>query len=888
MCDEAAEFVDTRQWTRIANTAILRETEKGRCGKMVVVRESPHAKLSPDKKNTAWPPRSPFQALLSSPSGRRKWQDRRLRRGDGDDDEDYDRDVSPSPIKRKTVGSTEALSVLSEDEEGRGEEDEETLELRLLEIQAKLKLKKLRKKKSADGSERGGEENDSRGEDSLSASPRKSRPRPLSRLPHNHDDADVQFPLSPTGKDAGLLPKEQLSPARKRLGLGQSLKADGVSLKRARDGMQLQQSSESRLSNRRNRDVVGVGRTVTFSERLERSKIESQERVERQERVEKARSRGFGGMLTSDPDAPRSSALGGRAPPSSNFDLKRPSSAYQLHAKDVKLEGGSTISRSASTRSSQRERSRKPRATRLFISPPQSQTTRTTDAAATDSDTSMTSGRHQQDQEPTSPPSCFDPFSELHLSKRHIPHADVTRAMEGKEIYLLPRLLKEVKAPHYEPPDCENDFVIFTLLASKSSPFDQKAAHRTSDENQPQEDAEKPRNKFMVLHLTDLEWEVDCFLFGSAFDALWKLTPGTLLAILNPGIMPPKGNQNSGRFSLKLGSSEDCVMEVGVARDLGYCVSVKKDGQVCGAWVDKRKTEICEFHLNLMIERERKHRMEVNTMWRGGKKGGEDFRPKGHNREAGGFNDRISGNQKGQGKYHREYGQLYSVPSGSTKSAASLLDAEDMDALHNMSAEEASRKRIASAQRERDLAKRLGDMGSGVGAEYLRAKQASIPATTVRSTGSQEGKAHFFDKPSAAELGLLGKKAGDQHLSPAKDRKRRFGSAAVSSAGPEAMGWGGARKAGLLQPKEKERRPGSPERGRTRLEGGGVARPGIVRLRFEDGGTGGNFSPTKKRARFALERGIREPGRESLPAGGAALLGGDEEDDDDDDGLDIV
>jgi minichromosome maintenance protein 10 len=200
----------------------------------------------------------------------------------------------------------------------------------------------------------------------------------------------------------------------------------------------------------------------------------------------------------------------------------------------------------------------------------------------------------------------YDPFSGIHLGKRHIAHTDVARAFEGSELYTLPRLLKEVKAPEYDPPDCEADFIVLGILASKSTPYNQKTTHRTNDEGKPQEDAAAPRNKFMVLKLVDLKWELDVFLFGTAFDQFWKLTPGTLLAIQNPAILPPKGNQHSGKFSLKLGSSEDRVMEIGVARDLSYCASKKADGQQCESWVDARSTEVCDYHLNLLIDKSRK------------------------------------------------------------------------------------------------------------------------------------------------------------------------------------------------------------------------------------------------------------------------------------------
>ena len=820
---------------------------------MVVVRESPHAKHSPDKNSTQWPPRSPFQALLSSPSGRRKWQDRR--------NGVNERNPSPSAVK-KGSGNSQMVAEMSVDFDDEGDdvdEDEEMLQLKLQAVQAKLKLKKLQKAKKEGGEKERRTGSTSRA-DSLPTSPKKahqaSNARPRVR------DEDIEVPLSPT-KDRNP-PTEPVSPARRRLGLSNAPNAQEVSLKRARDGTQIKRLD----SARRSEAIASVSKELSFSERLNQSKAEAQDHQAKQERLEKMRSRGFGHGNLPSSDPARSSGMNGKTTPrATEQQFRRPSSAHQLQpAAQMNREAG--VARSASTRTSRADRSNQLQANGLFHSRKNNAT------SAADNDDMDPPIRSSSDKDQPSPG--FDDFSQIHLSKRHIAHVDVARAMEGKEIYTLPRLLKEVKAPHYDPPDCEADFVVFAVLASKSTPFDQKATHRTSDENKAQDDADGPRNKFMVFHLCDLKWEVDCFLFGTAFDQFWKLTPGTLLAILNPSIMPPKGNQNSGRFSLKLGSSEDCVMEIGVARDLGYCSSMKKDGQPCGAWVDQRSTEICEFHLNLEIDRNRKHRMEVNTMWRG--KGNNEGRIKSQSSKEGGWDNAIGKGKKDRGNYHREYGRLYSVPGGGKKSAANLLDAEDTDALHSMTQEEASRKRIANDQRERNLAKKLGEIGNGVGAEYLRVKQTSTNTTkSARSTATiQEGKGAYFDKPSASELGLLGKKAQDQHLSPAKDRKRHFGLGAISSAGSEAIGWGGARKAGLLQPKESKL--GSPEKGQTKLDT--AKRPGIVRGRSEDGG--GSLSPSKKRARFMLEEGIREPGRESL--GEELKRVGDEDEDE----LDIV
>lgn len=233
------------------------------------------------------------------------------------------------------------------------------------------------------------------------------------------------------------------------------------------------------------------------------------------------------------------------------------------------------------------------------------------------------------------------------------------------------------------------------------------------------------------------------------------------------------------------------------------------------------------------------------------------------------------------GKRAVEHGRIWSVDTGFGKSAAKIFDGEDRASVESLTAEETSRRRIAAAQRERDLAKKLESMGGSVGADYLRARQTTTTTTTTSSTRSSQEKT-LFDKPSASELGLLGNKATAIRLSPAKDRKRHFGTAAISTSGKEAMGWGGAKTWGLLQPKTNKL--GSPERGQKTLstQATTAAPPrGAIRPRSQDG----SASP-KKRARFALEQGIREPGRESL--GGVAAAAAAIDDDDDDDDLDIV
>lgn len=817
------------------------------------MRESPRAKISPDKSNAQWPPKSPFQALLSSPSGRKKWQDRR--------EQGRDRSLSPSPMKNSSRKLQDVSMQENDEEDDDEDDDEDMLRLKMEAIQAKLKLKALQKKRRLAAGEESSSRATSRAESgSLSASPRKTHISSASQPELR--TARIEVEVSPTR--ARDIPQEPVSPARRRLGLSSATNATGISLKRPRDGAQVKRSDSVRSAL-----DYGAPKTKSFSQRLQASRSEADERAAKFDRIERTRSTGFSHRETAFASTKQKLANESKA-----STQKAEQRDQVLSARGSAPSEPSTIYRSSSTRSSRQTPQVKPSAQGMFHTTGRSEH-RPRNLPDSDSDLSVAPPSKGADK---SPPS-YDPFSEIHLSKRDVPHSVVAREMEGKEVYTLPRLLKEVKSPDYDPPECENDFVVFAILASKSSPYDQKSQHKTSETGKPQDDAEAPRNKFMVFHLTDLKWNVDCFLFGTAFDQFWKLTPGTLIAILNPNVLPPKGNQHSGRFALKLGSSDDCVMEIGLARDLGYCNAVKKDGQQCGDWIDKRSTEICEFHLNLFIEKQRKGRMEVNTMWRG-TGNNPDHKAKSQARNQGGWTKEM--NRRKGISVHREYGTLYAVPGGGSKvSAASLLDAEDTNQLSGWEAEEASRKRIAAAQKERDLQKRLGQMGTGVGAEYMQVISGSKGSERGNGREASERDA-MFEKPSASDLGLLNNKANTAHLSPAKTRKHHFGLGAVSSTGRDAMGWGGARKAGLLQPAQP--RLASPEKGQTRLD---AIRPPAVRARSHEG----SLSP-KKRARFMLkDKGLREPGRESggqdlnLLGGGS---GGGAEEGYDDDELDIV
>jgi minichromosome maintenance protein 10 len=553
---------------------------------------------------------------------------------------------------------------------------------------------------------------------------------------------------------------------------------------------------------------VSASKPKSFSERISDSRIDLKETAAKRERIKNARSHGFG-VSSHDPPTQQSSR---------------------------------------------------------HIPPPQFRLPRSAESQKGDDQSQKTLVPDSDD------PSSLEPYTGFHLNKRHLDHSSLTRTMTGKELYSIPRLLKEVVSPEYDPPECESDYVVLGIVASKSSPLE----HRTGATTKNSSD-DHARSKFMVLKLTDLKWEMDLFLFDTGFDSFWKIAPGTVVAILNPGIMPPK-DKATGAFSLKLVSADDTMLEIGTSKHLKFCSAIKSDGNQCTQWIDGRKTEVCEFHIALKVAKARKGRMEFNTMVGGGTKSSAGAtRGQGRGGARGG-RGRGRGGLLPEGKTYDAglHETLYLAPRELGFSATRLLDDGDADInawQRGMSRGEMARKREKAIAKERELAAKLGALGASAGSEYLR--KSSTPAGAAVGSGNNptSSAATLFEEPrTAKELGLLDNKASDVTFTATSKRKRYAADFA------EPMGWGGARKSGLLFEDKYMR---SRQATKDTADAGSSSTEGLKSAQRNTGDT----SP-KKKARFMLaNKGLREPGRESL---GDAISSQTVMEDDSDDDLEIV
>ena len=827
------------------------------------------ADLSQGSTEPRWPPRSPHEALLSSPGSRHKVR------------QYHDRtSPSPSPLKRalntpnlrQRSQHTNRQPPLGEDEIEIGDEDddededEETLQLRLRTLETRLKLKKLqqKKKKATSTSDIENQEVVRNRPPTRAGSVLTSRLEGLERgerqLVKSKSLADIQVPLSPQKKN--IVTAEPRSPGRVLLGIDKGLKGRNVSLRRApnlrtassteRDPFgghldsQLPQSTRPSSSHASLSAVRLKDRPKTFSERIAETRQHDKEQKEKAASLRKQRSTGFE-VQQQELDAFKAAAANQPEsdPLRSRQGLHKDEKEFSRENVIKAFHGqtGGLLHRNDTATSVRNTRRHEGNLGSTFNkhSSPQSQR-KSTSSELTASTTRPSRAPSPPSSNPEQSPSAissadstlFEPFSSFHLSKRILPHTFLTRTLSSKTILQIPDLLRTIKVPDFSPPDTESDYVVLGIIASKSTPRDHKDTHKTtapstetkSSITQAAESEQNTRGKYMVLTLTDLTWSLDLYLFTTAFTRFWKLTPGTVIAILNPSIMPPLPYKtDTGRFSLLLSSSDDTVLEVGSSRDLGFCKSVKRDGKVCSSWIDMRKTEFCDWHVEKQVEKVKRGRMEVNTISApfapGGRKSARTGFFGGGSRRGKGEQFKDDGLLRGGAQYDRATSSRFFVARcglGVTViRAASLLYYEVYLASWGLGKEERLRRRLAEREKERDIAKKLGEGGSGMGGEYLR-----IATTEGEATKAAEGESGRREDLDAVRLGLLGNRAAEVHLSP---MKRKAGA---------TRGMEGPRKKTRFVTAKGIREAGRESLGVPGLDDGANEQPGVALLSQDD------------------------------------------------------
>ncbi|EEA27151.1 DNA replication protein, putative [Talaromyces marneffei ATCC 18224] len=743
----------------------------------------------------SWPPKSPREALLASPGGRKRYLELRRERESNDQTSPLKRSrTTPNLFSRKIAQHEirdEGVVVGDDDMD----EDEETLRLQLAAIEAKLKLKKLQSARLNATSPR---KDDTSLQGSFTSSSSSGQPASRmramrERLAAGDQADDVQIPLSPSKR---MTPQDPVSPRRALINFK---KASEVSLKRpssARPGTAQSRASSTRpgTSSRsvNNRDsppdiwsaaADDFKKPKSFSERIAESRNADRAKQQRTEQIQLNRNSAF---QIDNKEIEKYKEEAASRPRAASPD-KRPAETFSR--EEVLQSYGNPHMRMKKS-----------------MTAPSLLASASITARHSNSPASGTAGQKTSKEPDTSK---LEPLSGLNLSNRILPQSFLSRTLENKTVLRIPQLLKLVKAPGFELPESiDGDYVVFGIVASKSDPKQHKEPKNSTKEKDMYDDGLNNTEKYMVITLTDLNWTIDLFFFDTAFPRYYRLSEGTLIAILNPAILPPPpGKIDTNRFSLCLSSSDDTVLEIGSAQDIGYCKAERKDGKICRSWLDSRKSEFCDFHVDVQIRRTQASRAGVN--------GGTGlFAPGGRNAP------RIAdcGASKGQrggrrglkpegGRYDWATQSTYFVapapkstssqgPSmhprygmGRGASAAALIDGIDDNPFTdhvrgNANKEERTRRRLVEQQRERDIAQKLSSRGGTTGAEYLRAglEQAATSAGTKSAMSSTPGLSAPGSQTPTASIFKF-RKADEVNLGPMKKRARAQSDDKVSNSG---------------------------------------------------------------------------------------------------------
>lgn len=339
-----------------------------------------------------------------------------------------------------------------------------------------------------------------------------------------------------------------------------------------------------------------------------------------------------------------------------------------------------------------------------------------------------------------------DTVSGRKLHGRLIADADIKQCTSVASIVMgVRQFYAKAAPPDYDTAFDADDYVVWGIVGQKSDARDTQA---------------QQSSKFCVLLLTDLKMDISVYLYDGAFERYWKLPVGSLVYLLNPGIQKPRPGTRT-RVSLKV-VDPDCVLEVGRATDFGICRSIKADGAQCTAWVDAAKQEVCDFHIDLALQKTVNKRME----FAGGTK---PFDPRALARKNNAT--RGAGGQKRDSGALEEHRAFFGDKVTSFKHQKRDDTVAPGDAEARLHGERRLQREADARQREREmLAKLLANTKQSAGHDYF---ETTNPSASAVGAAAEERPAF-----SAQTLRKIGFDPAKRLFSSASSSSHRTGAAA--------------------------------------------------------------------------------------------------------------
>ncbi|CAB4034735.1 MCM10 homolog, partial [Paramuricea clavata] len=165
------------------------------------------------------------------------------------------------------------------------------------------------------------------------------------------------------------------------------------------------------------------------------------------------------------------------------------------------------------------------------------------------------------------------------------------RRMEGRKLIKVSSIQSKIRNN-----DIEGDWVTIGVLIQKLPKTTAKG------------------EAYSIWKLSDLAFHlqnstISVFLFGENHKEHWKTVEGSVVALLNPAVLPPRERQSSVvAFSL---DNPKKLMMIGMSQDFGICHSGRKsDGKRCSNFINKAEGNFCQYHVQREYSKKRSKRME--------------------------------------------------------------------------------------------------------------------------------------------------------------------------------------------------------------------------------------------------------------------------------------
>ncbi|KAF0684890.1 Aste57867_23134 [Aphanomyces stellatus] len=184
-------------------------------------------------------------------------------------------------------------------------------------------------------------------------------------------------------------------------------------------------------------------------------------------------------------------------------------------------------------------------------------------------------------------PSTIESFSSLRIKDRLVSADEMRDQMEGRKFIPLSAL---EKTPMRELESQDVDWVTIAVVSKKTMG---KAEH----------------SPYVVWTLSDLDNAmISVFLYGGAYDDHWKELEGSIVALINPMVMPAK---EKGKFSLRVTLGFH-VVKLGTALDFGFCKSLTHGGSRCKIPINMANGDYCVIHMAAKFKEAGKGRQALN------------------------------------------------------------------------------------------------------------------------------------------------------------------------------------------------------------------------------------------------------------------------------------